>query len=791
VSAVGPPRVALALIGAALALLLAEGVARLQGDRLCAETPGAFYQADARFGWTHVPYLGGWVRRCEGVRLPAIALDANSRGLLDFERPYAKPPDRVRFLLLGGDLVEGLGVRGSATLARMLEQRVDGRRGPRLEVINAGIGGFALDNDLLYLRHEGSRYAPDVVLVVVDPARELAELSPALAAASGARVPAKPLFRLDGDRIVPVSAPAADAAAPPAPSGLARLQLYRLLAGIPSRAGPLLGWLAPPAGVPAREAARAEALAVARGVLEALRDEASAAHARLAVVVAPAPAGNDDGPAIAALAQAAGIPTLDLAPAFDGFTKLSGRPGFFPGTTHWDADGHFVAGEAVWRFLGAKGLLPDRIVPALVLGGGKVVELDDFAHAFAETLWRGRHALFSTFVQLALLAVAVVWAGACLPPAARDWLLVLASLSLVGALGTPALALAALVYGVGFHVAVERLPRRAAEAAALVLLVAMVVVPVVWLPRWLPSQEVEPRQYFGFATNVALLRFAAYAWDRLRGGLPARPLREFLGAMFFFPTFVNGPIESAAEFAERRPPGGVAPGTFAALGEHLGGSARALARLAWGAVKIYTALLLLNRLNDDVFASGGAIVGHPRLWLWTAELYANFYVIFSGWSDVSIALGRMVGSSVAENFDRPWAAPDVADFWNRWHVSFGRWLRRYVYIPLGGNRRHVMLNIMVVFLVSGLWHVWGALKLLGLEAYPPAAWTGFVLWGVMNGAGVVVAHRRRGAARTLPPRLAQAATFVFVSLTWVPFFMPPWFRLGACLDVFARLAFLR
>src|SRR5262249_61418455 len=142
----------------------------------------------------------------------------------------------------------------------------------------------------------------------------------------------------------------------------------------------------------------------------------------------------------------------------------------------------------------------------------------------------------------------------------------------------------------------------------------MIVGPVVGLPRWLPSQEVEPRQYFGFATNVALLRFAAYAWDRLRDGLPARPLREFLAAMFFFPTFVNGPIESPAEFAARRPPGGVAPDTFAPLGAHLRRSLRALGRLAWGALKIYTALLVLNRLNDDIFASGGAIVGHPRLW---------------------------------------------------------------------------------------------------------------------------------------------------------------------------------
>jgi hypothetical protein len=791
-------RLGLACIGAVAALVVGEGVARLQGDRLCAETPGAFYQADARFGWTHVPEAGGWVRRCTGRPLPAVAMDTNSHGLLDFERPYVAPPGRVRFLLLGGDLVEGLGVRGASTLARMLEQRADARRGARLEVIDAGIGGFALDNELLYLRHEGRRFGPALVLVVVDPTSELEALSPGLAASAGRPVPAKPYFRLDGDVVVPASPleVAAPAATPPL-TGIGHLALYRLIAGVPSREGPPRAFVVPGAIPPAAPDERDRALALARGLLGALRDESAAAGARLVVLVAPAAEGAGEAAkaALVDAARATGVPTLDLGPAFSGFAALSGRSGFFPGTTHWDSDGHFVAGEAAWRFLTAEHLVPDAVVPARVLGGGKVVPFDDFPHAFVETVWRGRRALFSTFLQYGLLAVCLVWAAACLPAAARDWALVAASLWLVGLLGTPVLAAATLAYGIGFYGAVERLPRRAAGLVAVVLLGAMIVVPVVWLPRWLPSEEVEPRQYFGFATNVALLRFAAYAWDRLRGGAPARPLREFLAAMFFFPTFVNGPIESAAEFAARRASGGVAPESFGDLGVHLLASARALGRVAWGALKIYTALLVLNALNDDIFASGGTIVGHPRLWLWTAELYFDFYVIFSGWTDVSIGLGTMVGSAVAENFRRPWAAADVGDFWNRWHMTFGVWLRRYVYIPLGGNRRHVTLNIVVVFLVSGLWHVWGALKLLGVSAYPPPAWAGFVVWGLMNAVGVTVAHRWRrgriGEATGIGRLARQSATFVFIALAWVPFFMPPWERIDGCLKVWARLFFVR
>ena len=221
-------------------------------------------------------------------------------------------------------------------------------------------------------------------------------------------------------------------------------------------------------------------------------------------------------------------------------------------------------------------------------------------------------------------------------------------------------------------------------------------------------------------------------------------------------------------------------------------SARALGRLGWGVFKSYAGYLLLNdKLRLDVFASGGEALGHGRLWLWTAELYFLFYLAFSAWIDVAIALATMTGARVPENFRRPWAAVDVADFWRRWHITFGDWLRTYVYIPLGGNRRHQVLNVLLVFLVSALWLVWGALKILGLGGFPPSSWVGFLLWGGINAAAVIAA-KWWSAPAFLPGRLArQAATFVIVALAWVPFFLPPGAGLGDCLAVFARLAFLR
>jgi D-alanyl-lipoteichoic acid acyltransferase DltB (MBOAT superfamily) len=132
-------------------------------------------------------------------------------------------------------------------------------------------------------------------------------------------------------------------------------------------------------------------------------------------------------------------------------------------------------------------------------------------------------------------------------------------------------------------------------------------------------------------------------------------------------------------------------------------------------------------------------------------------------------------------------------------------LRDYVYVPLGGNRRHAAWNVMATFLLSGLWHVWGALKVLGPEAYPPRAWLGFVTWGVMNGAAVV-AGRWWTRAPALEPvraalaaklsararaRAAQVLAFAFVALAWVPFFLPPWIDVATCWDILLRLLYVR
>ena len=127
---------------------------------------------------------------------------------------------------------------------------------------------------------------------------------------------------------------------------------------------------------------------------------------------------------------------------------------------------------------------------------------------------------------------------------------------------------------------------------------------------------------------------------------------------------------------------------------------------------------------------------------------------------MAIGLGLMMGFMFAKNFDSPYQATSITDFWRRWHISLSTWLRDYLYIPLGGNRRgkaRTYLNIAIVMLLGGLWH--------------GAAWT-FVVWGGIHGA-MLIAERMRGNRPAILPRPVRVAiTFIIVTIAWV-FFRSP------------------
>lgn len=177
----------------------------------------------------------------------------------------------------------------------------------------------------------------------------------------------------------------------------------------------------------------------------------------------------------------------------------------------------------------------------------------------------------------------------------------------------------------------------------------------------------------------------------------------------------------------------------------------------------------LAPFNDAVFAQAaqGRAVDFLSAWGATFGYSFQLYFDFSGYSDMAVGLGYMFGVRLPVNFYSPYRARNFAEFWRGWHITLSRFLRDYVYLPLGGNRqgrlrRHI--NILATMALGGLWH--------------GAGWT-FILWGCFQGLGIVIAHMWHDTRRRLAlgePRadglgrwLAMAATFLMVTLLWVLF----------------------
>ena len=390
---------------------------------------------------------------------------------------------------------------------------------------------------------------------------------------------------------------------------------------------------------------------------------------------------------------------------------------------------------------------------------------------------RGRHLLSLLFTHWTVIGLVLALAAWAVARRVRDEggraavLLAVSVLALV-VLGSLSLTIALVAFALLFWAAVELLPRPLGTLAAAGLLAALVVAPIVWIDA-IGSYGLRARELVAFATNMVWLRCWAYLLDRRRSGAPALAASRFLLSIVFFPTAVNGPIEAPHAFERQWEEPALGAG---------------LVRVARGIVKLVLVAFLFAPGWTGGLAFAGLESTH-RLWLWGVALYVWFYLGFSGWSDVAIGLARCCGRRVPENFDQPWLARDPAEFWRRWHVSLGLWLRDYVYIPLGGGRRRRALNVGITFLVSAAWHIWGSVKLLGLGFFGPHAWDGFLLWGLLNALGVLAsrplaAWHVGGHTRAV---IARGATFLFAAWCWIAFFLPPGVSLETCLHMLTRM----
>jgi len=234
----------------------------------------------------------------------------------------------------------------------------------------------------------------------------------------------------------------------------------------------------------------------------------------------------------------------------------------------------------------------------------------------------------------------------------------------------------------------------------------------------------------------------------------------------FFPHLVAGPIVRAREFlpqlARPRDPRDVAVGAGVVL-------------IVVGLVKkVALADHLAREVVDPVFAVPEAYAAADvllALYAYAAQIYCDF----SGYTDMAIGLALLLGIRFPQNFDRPYRARSFREFWRRWHMTLSRFLRDFVYIPLGGNRRgrrRAMLNVFLTMALGGLWH---------------GAALGFVLWGVLHGAYQAVEMALRDRVRWRPPAwLAWLVVFHLVVLAWVPFRAPDLDLAGALLAQLAQ-----
>ena len=188
---------------------------------------------------------------------------------------------------------------------------------------------------------------------------------------------------------------------------------------------------------------------------------------------------------------------------------------------------------------------------------------------------------------------------------------------------------------------------------------------------------------------------------------------------------------------------------------------KGFSQMLWGFFKKVVIADRLSIFVNEVYGDWTHMSGAN---LWIAVVFFSFqiYCDFSGYSDIAIGSARSMGFDLMTNFNKPYFAKSVEEFWKRWHISLSTWFRDYLYIPLGGNRHGVLrryVNLTIIFLVSGIWH--------------GAGWN-FVLWGALHAAFVVIelVYRSRFGKAMIPDFLKMILTFFVVSIAWI-FFRTP------------------
>lgn len=210
-----------------------------------------------------------------------------------------------------------------------------------------------------------------------------------------------------------------------------------------------------------------------------------------------------------------------------------------------------------------------------------------------------------------------------------------------------------------------------------------------------------------------------YSVDVYRGVHgPLKRVTDYALYILMFPQLIAGPIVRFNEIADQI--------EDRSWNENFNNRLTGFFRFCVGLAKKVLIANVLGEQVDKIFAAEGLNFDSATAWLGILAYAFQIYYDFAGYSDMAIGIGRMIGFNFPENFNFPYISQSISEFWRRWHITLGRFMRDYLYIPLGGNRvstRRLYFNLWVVFLISGLWH--------------GAAWN-FVIWGAFHGLFLVL-----------------------------------------------------
>lgn len=246
----------------------------------------------------------------------------------------------------------------------------------------------------------------------------------------------------------------------------------------------------------------------------------------------------------------------------------------------------------------------------------------------------------------------------------------------------------------------------------------------------------------------------SYVIDSYQRRVPRYGFLDYALFVTFFPQLIAGPIvlhsEIVPQFADEKSRAfrleNFGPGLYA---------------FAMGLGKKVLIADTFAHVAEMGFAPGTAM-NTPVAWLTALAFCLQLYFDFSGYCDMAMGLGLMFNIHIPQNFNSPYKALDIREFWQRWHITLSRFFTTYVYFPLGGSRKGTVrtcVNLLIVFLVSGLWH--------------GAGWL-FLFWGLLHGVASVLYRLFRKPYDALHPALRWLLTFLFVTIAWVFFRAESW-----------------